>query len=101
MVIARDKMEGTLYSTDNASDYIVVATENGDADLWHSRLGHMSAKECYVRRVCYQVSSLLRLGYGGLHLREAKKKVNLSKGGRTLKKQRLELVHNSTSEISW
>ncbi|KAL8162558.1 hypothetical protein V2J09_014047 [Rumex salicifolius] len=44
MVIARGKMEGTLYSTGGSSDCIVVVRENGDADLWHCRLGHMSEK---------------------------------------------------------
>ncbi|KAL8140772.1 hypothetical protein V2J09_006793 [Rumex salicifolius] len=44
MVIARGKMEGTLYSIGSFSDCIAVAREYSNADLWHCRLGHMSEK---------------------------------------------------------
>uniref|UniRef100_A0A2N9IBW6 Integrase catalytic domain-containing protein n=1 Tax=Fagus sylvatica TaxID=28930 RepID=A0A2N9IBW6_FAGSY len=66
MVVARGKKTGTLYMTTSPRDTIAVAEAGTDTNLWHRRLGHMSEK--------------------GM-------KVLLSKGGRTPKSKKLELVH--------
>ena len=96
MVLARGKKEGTLYTTSNTSDCIAIAGANGDADLWHCRLGHMSEKGMKV--LC---SKGLLPGLKSVDIGLCKdcvfgkqKRVSFSKGGRTLKKQKLELVHS-------
>ncbi|KAH9306007.1 hypothetical protein KI387_010411, partial [Taxus chinensis] len=43
LVVARGKKNGTLYLTSGA-DYCNLVAADGDATLWHQRLGHMSHK---------------------------------------------------------
>ncbi|CAM9000198.1 unnamed protein product [Rhodiola kirilowii] len=96
MVIARGKKEGTLYMTSNLQESIAVASVKGDADLWHCRLGHMSEKGMKV--LC---SRGLLPGLKSVEVRLCEdcvfgkqKRVSFSRGGRTLRKQKLELVHS-------
>lgn len=42
MTVARDKNEGTLYTTTNTKDYTVISKAKCDVELWHYRFGHMS-----------------------------------------------------------
>ena len=44
MVIARGKKTGTLYVNSNCRIIITIADNSMTSDLWHYRLGHMSAK---------------------------------------------------------
>ena len=50
LVVARGKLEGTLYSLNNVTDAVAVAKTELDVNLWHHRLGHMSEKG--MRSLC-------------------------------------------------
>ncbi|XP_057788205.1 uncharacterized mitochondrial protein AtMg00300-like [Salvia miltiorrhiza] len=96
MTVARGKKEGTLYMTTNSNDCIDLVGAVNSADLWHCRLGHMSEKGMKI------MSS--KGGLYGLETVEVglcedcvfgkQKRVSFSRGGRTLKMQKLELVHS-------
>ena len=44
MVVARGTKCGTLYTTAGCINMVVVAEDASGSCLWHTRLGHMSAK---------------------------------------------------------
>ena len=94
LVIARGKMEDTLYSLNNAAEAAVARTDL-DAKLWHQRLGHMSERG---------MKSLLKSGkLPGLKSVELDfcddcvmgklKKTTFLKVGKQPKAERLDLVH--------
>ncbi|PKI42312.1 hypothetical protein CRG98_037283 [Punica granatum] len=96
MVVARGKKEGTLYMTVNSHDSIALASANSDANLLHCRLGHMSEKR--MKQLCSK-DKLPGLKIVELELCEdcvfgKQKRASFSKAGRTLKEQKLELVHS-------
>ncbi|PKI40572.1 hypothetical protein CRG98_039034 [Punica granatum] len=96
MVVARGKKEGTLYMTVNNHDNIALANANSDADLWHCRLGHMSEKG--MKQLCSKGKlpglKTVELGLCEDCVFGKQKRVSFSKAGRTLKEQKLELVHS-------
>ncbi|XP_031390880.1 uncharacterized protein LOC116203328 [Punica granatum] len=96
MVVARGKKEGTLYMIVNSHDSIALASANSNADLWHCRLGHMSEKG--MKQLCSKgkLSGLktVKLGLCEDCVFGKQKRVSFSKASRTLKEQKLELVHS-------
>ena len=95
MVMASGKKQGTLYITDSHSDVIAVAGKEGDAGLWHNRLGHMSEKGM---KALHSKGKLTGLTAVDLDFCEdcvygKPKRVSFLKDGRELKTERLELVH--------
>ncbi|WCJ44212.1 Retrovirus-related Pol polyprotein from transposon TNT 1-94 [Euphorbia peplus] len=96
MVVARGEKVGSLYVTDNVCNSIDVVSEVVNTDLWHCRLGHMSEKGI---KVLFSKGLLPGLKSADLGLCEdcifgKQKRVSFNKGGRTLKKEKLELVHS-------
>ncbi|PKI62303.1 hypothetical protein CRG98_017304 [Punica granatum] len=93
MVVARGKKEGTLYMIVNSHDSITLASANSDADLWHCRLGHMS--ENGMKHLCSKgkLPGLKTVEFGLCEdcVFGKQKRVSISKAGRTLKEQKLEL----------
>nr|KYP40338.1 Retrovirus-related Pol polyprotein from transposon TNT 1-94 [Cajanus cajan] len=95
MTIARGKKSGTLYKTTEACHLITVAA-NDNPNLWHQRLGHMSEKGM---KIMHSKGKLPGLQSMEIEMCEdcifgKQKRVSFQKGGRTPKKERLELVHS-------
>ncbi|XP_057426441.1 uncharacterized mitochondrial protein AtMg00300-like [Lotus japonicus] len=96
MTIARGKRIGTLYKTGGACHLIAVAS-NENPNLWHQRLGHMSAKGM---KVMHSKGKLPGLQSVEIDMCEdcifgKQKRVSFQTSGRTPKKERLELVHSN------
>jgi transposase InsO family protein len=96
MVLARGKKEGTLYMTNNVQESIANAEDDGDANLWHCRMGHMSEKGMKVlcSKRLLQGLKTVEIGFCEDCVLGKQKRVSFSRDGRTLKKQKLELVHS-------
>ncbi|RVW99369.1 Retrovirus-related Pol polyprotein from transposon TNT 1-94 [Vitis vinifera] len=94
-VLARRKKTGTLYMTLCPRDIIAVADASTDTSLWHHRLGHMSEK---WMKVLLSKGKLLELKSIDFDMCEScilgkQKNVSFLKTGKTLKAEKLELVH--------
>jgi len=94
MVMARGK-EGTLYMTSGFRVSISVASSELDAGVWHWRLGHICKKGIKVMLSKDKLSGLKSIN---LDLREdcvygKQIRVSFSKARKTLKAERLQLVH--------
>jgi len=95
MMIAHDKKEGTLYMTSCSEASISVVSLELDAGVWHWRLGHMNERGMKIMLSKHKLSGLITIDldfyedcvYGN------QRRVNLSKVRKTLKAERLELVH--------
>ena len=95
MTIARGKKLGTLYTTTDGRGLFAAAESRGDPNLWHQRLGHMSAKGLRVMHSNGKLSDLKSID---LDMCEScvfgkQKRVSFKKAGRTPKTTKLELVH--------
>lgn len=95
MVLARGKKMGTLYSTTGLNNTIATTVAESTSDLWHCRLGHMSQKgmkELLSRGKLPELKSV-DLGMCESCIMGKQKKVSFLKGGRTLRPEKLDLVH--------
>ena len=95
--MARGKKTGTLYMTSSPRDTIVVAEASTDTSLWHCRLGHMSEKGM---KMLLSRGKLLELKSIDFDICEScilgkQKNVSFLKTGRTLKAEKLELIHTN------
>jgi hypothetical protein len=94
-IIAQGEKTGTLYMTTDMRDTIAVADASAEADLWHQRLGHMSEKGL---KVMHSLGKLPKLQSVNIDFCEncifgKQKRVSFKTGGRTLRNEKLELVH--------
>ena len=93
--MAHEKKTSTLYMTSSPRDTIAVADASTDTNLWHHRLGHMSKKGM---KMLLSKGKLPELKSIDFDMREScifgkQKKVSFLKTGKTLKAEKLELVH--------
>ena len=101
-VLAYRKKTGTLYMTSSPRDKIAVAKISTDTSLWHLRLGHMSEKGM---KMLLSKGKLPKLKSIDFDMREScilgkQKRVSFLKTGKTLKAEKLELVHTDFWEPS-
>jgi hypothetical protein len=94
-IIALGEKTGTLYMTTDMRDTIAIADASAEADLWHQRLGHMSEKGL---KVMHSLGKLPKLKSVNIDFCEncifgKQKRVSFKTGGRTLRNEKLELVH--------
>ncbi|RVW41523.1 Retrovirus-related Pol polyprotein from transposon TNT 1-94 [Vitis vinifera] len=94
-VLARGKKTGTLYMTSCPRDTIAVADASTDTSLWHRRLGHMSEKGMKMLLSKGKLPELKSIDFDMCEscILGKQKKVSFLKTGRTLKAEKLELVH--------
>ena len=93
--MARGKKIGTLYMTSSPRDTIAVADASTDISLWHRRFVHRSGKGM---KMLLSKGKLPELKSIDFDMREScifgkQKKVSFLKTGKTLKAEKLELVH--------
>ena len=101
-VLARGKKIGTLYMTSSPRDTIAVTEASTDTSLWHRRLGHMSEK---WMKMLLSRGKLPELKSTDFDMCEScilgkQKDVSFLKNGRTLKAEKLELVHTNLWGLS-
>ena len=101
-VLAYGKKTGTLYMTSSARDIIGVVEASTDKSLWYCRLGHMSEKGM---KMLLSKGKLPELKFVDFDMCEScilgnQKKVSFLKTSRTLKAEKLELVHTDLWEPS-
>ena len=101
-VLAHGKKTGTLYMTSSARDIIGVVEASTDKSLWYCRLGHMSEK---CMKMLLSKGKLLELKFIDFDMCEScilgkQKDVSFLKNGRTLKAEKLELVHTNLWGLS-
>ena len=94
-VLAHGKKTGTLYMTSSPRDTIAVAYASTDTSLWHRRLGHMSEKGMKMLPLKGKLPELKSIDFDMCEscILGKQKNVNFLKTGRTLKAEKLELVH--------
>ena len=94
-VLAHGKKTGTLYMTSSPRDTIAVAYASTDTSLWHRRLGHMSEKGMKMLLLKGKLPELKSIDFDMCEscILGKQKNVNFLKTGRTLKAEKLELVH--------
>ena len=100
--MARGKKTDTLYMTSSPRDTIAVTEASIDTSLWHCRLGHMSEKGM---KMLPSKGKLPELKFVDFDICEScilgkQKRVSFLKTGRTLKAEKLELVHTDFWEPS-
>ena len=93
--MARGKKIGTLYMTSNPKDTIAVVNASTDTSLWHCRLGHMSEKGMKMLLSKEKLPELKSIDFDMCEscILGKQKNVSFLKIGRTLKVEKLELVH--------
>ena len=94
-VLACGKKIGTLYMTSSLRDTIVVTEVSTDTSLWHRRLGHMSEKGMKMLLSRGKLPELKSIDFDMCEscILGKQKNVNFLKTYRTLKAEKLELVH--------
>ena len=97
MIVAHGKKNGTLYLTARARYLITVALENENSKLWHPRLGHMSEKGIKIMHSIGKLHGLKSMNLDMCEecILEKQKRVSFQTYGRTLMKEKLELVHSN------
>ena len=93
--MAHEKKTGTLYMTSSPRDTIAVAEASTNTNLWHRRLGHMSEKGMKMLLSRKKLPELKSIDFDMCEscILGKEKKVSFLKTGRTLKVEKLELVH--------
>ena len=93
--MARGKKTGTLYMTSSLRDTIEIADASTDTSLWHRRLGHISEKGMKMLLSKEKLPKLKSIDFDMCESCIFRKQKNVSffKTGRTLKAEKLELVH--------
>ena len=93
--MARGKKTGTLYMTSSLRDTIEIADASTDTSLWYRRLGHMSEKWMKMLLSKGKLPELKSIDFDMCESCILRKQKNVSffKTGRTLKAEKLELVH--------
>ena len=94
-LLAREKKTSTLYMTSSPRDTIAIAEASIDTSLWHRRLGHMSEKGMKMLLSRGKLPELKSIDFDMYEscILGKQKNVNFLKTGRTLKAEKLELVH--------
>ena len=94
-VLARGKKTGTLYMISSQRDTIAVADASTDTSLWHHRLGYMSEKGMKMLLSKGKLPELKFIDFDMCEscILEKQKNVSFLKIGRTLKAEKLKLVH--------
>ncbi|XP_021724338.1 uncharacterized protein LOC110691712 [Chenopodium quinoa] len=94
MVVARGTKTGTLYTTLECTSTIAT-TANDETKLWHTRLGHMSEKGMKMLASKGKLSELksIDMKFCETCVFGKQKKVSFTITERSLKKEKLELVH--------
>lgn len=95
LTLARGKKDGTLYVSTGTYSSIAVAAKGIDCTTWHRRLGHMSEKGMKVMLSKGKLPGCksLDLEFCEDCVLGKQKKVSFMKVARTLKTEKLELVH--------
>ena len=83
--------------TSSLRDIIAVAEASTDTSLWHCRLGHMSEKGMKMLLSKGKLPKLKSVDFNMCesYILGKQKKVSFLKTGRTLKAEKLELVHTN------
>ena len=94
---SRGKKTGTLYMTSSPRDTIAVADTSTDTSLWHCRLGYMSEKGMKTLLSKGKLPELKSIDFDMCEscILGKQKNVSFLKIGRTLKAEKLELVHTN------
>ena len=94
LIVARGKKRGSLYMIAD-EDMVAVTEAVNNSTMWHQRLGHMSEKGMKLMEAKGKLSSLKHVDVGACEhcILGKQKKVSFSKAGKTLKAEKLELVH--------
>ena len=94
LVVARGKKRGSLYMIVD-EDMVTVTETDNNSTMWHQRLGHMSEKGMKLMVAKGKLSSLKHVDVGACEhcILGKQKKVGFSRAGKTLKVEKLELVH--------
>ena len=97
--MARGKKRGFLYMIAD-EDMIAVTEVVNNSTMWHQRLRHMSEKGMKLMAAKGKLPSLKHVGVGVCEhcILGKQKKVSFSRAGKTLKVERLELVHTNVWE---
>ena len=100
--MARGKKIGSLYMTSSLRDTIAVADASTDTSLWHRRLGHMSEKGIKMLLSKGKLPELKSIDFDMCEscILGKQKTVSFLKTCRTLKSEKLELVHTDLWELS-
>jgi len=95
MVMTHNMKEGTLYMTSDFRASILVASLELDVEVWHRRLGHISKKGMKVMLSKNKLSGLksIVLDFCEVCVYGKQRRVSFSKVRKTLKAEKLELVH--------
>ena len=95
MVLAHGKNIVTLYMTSSPRDTITVAEVGIDASLWHCKLGHMSEKWMKMLMSKRKLPELKSTKFDMCesYILGKQNKVSFLKTSKTLKAEKLELVH--------
>jgi len=94
LVVTHGKKRGSLYMIVD-KDMVAVTEAVNNSTLWHQRLGHMSEKGIKLMVAKGKLSSLKHVDVGVCEhcIFGKQKKVSFSRAGKTLKVEKLELVH--------
>ena len=93
--MAHGKKTGTLYMTSSPRDTVAIAEASIDTSLWHHRLGHMSEKGMKMLLSREKLPELKSIDFDVCesYILGKQKIVSFLKTGRTLKAEKLKLVH--------
>ena len=93
--MAREKKIGTLYMTSCSRDTIAIADVSTNTSQWHCRLGHISEKMMKMLLSKRKLSELKSIDFDMCesYILGKQKRVSFLKTARTLKAEKLELVH--------
>ncbi|ONK54837.1 uncharacterized protein A4U43_UnF10820 [Asparagus officinalis] len=96
MTIARCKKTNTLYMTTGARCLILVAAGNETSKLWYQRLGHMSEKGIKIMHTKEKLPGLqlVEMDMCEECILIKQKRVSFQTSSRTLRKEKLELIHS-------
>ena len=94
-VLAHGKKTGTLYMTSSPGNIIAVANVSTDTSLWRCRLGNMNEKGMKILLSKGKLPGLKSIDFDMCEscILGKQKNVNFLKTYRTLKAEKLELVH--------
>jgi hypothetical protein len=94
-IIAQGEKTSTLYMTTVMRDTIAVADASVKADLWHQRLGHMCEKWLKVMHLLGKLPKLksINIDFCANCIFDKQKWVSFKTSGRTLRNEKLELIH--------
>ena len=100
--MVRGKKIGALYMTSCPRDTIAVVDASTETSLWHRKLGHMSEKWMKMLLSKGKLPELKSIDFDMCEscILGKQKNVSFLKTGRTLKAEKLELVHTDLWGLS-